>query len=49
MDISAIIKSEVELGAILDFEPFHTQVGAHEEPYGLHYKILNSVHTVVLC
>lgn len=49
MDISAIIKSEVELGAILYFEPFHSQVGAHEEPYGLHYKILVSVHTVVLC
>jgi hypothetical protein len=39
MDIAAIIKSEVELGAILDSEPFNTQVGAHEEPYSLHYKI----------
>lgn len=34
----AVVKSEIELRAILDFKSLHSQVGAHEEPYGLYYK-----------
>ena len=38
MDITAAIKSEVELGAVLDSKPLHTQIGAHEELYCLHHE-----------
>lgn len=38
MNIPAVIKLEVELRAVLDSKPLDSQVGAHEEPYGLHQK-----------
>ena len=38
MNIPAVIKPEVKLRAVLDSKPLDSQVGAHEEPYGLHQK-----------
>ena len=44
MNILAAVKSEVELGAILDSKSLNCQVGAQKESYGLHYKnMLNSL------
>lgn len=40
-DIATAIESEMELRAVLDFKSLNCQVGAHEEPYGLHYKKVN--------
>lgn len=37
--ILAAIESEVELGAIFDSKSLHSQIRAHEEPYGLHNEI----------
>ena len=35
MNVLAVIKPEMELGTVLDFESLHCQIGACEEPYGL--------------
>ena len=43
MNIPAVIKPEVELRAVLYSESLYSQVGAHEEPYGLRQKVLIAV------
>ena len=48
MNIPAVIKLEVELMAVLDSKPLDSQVGAHEEPYGLHQKINQKYYSVML-
>jgi hypothetical protein len=39
MDVLTTIEAEMKLGAVLNFKSLDSQIGAHEESYGLQHKI----------